>query len=331
MNQQQLQDLAAAVGNALGVHLPQGGAPSHRKVDRLSEATTQEWLTWKDHFLMVSQICDWNDLRKRRELYAAMQGLAAQATRDIPVVDPVPAPAGHVPLTFEAVLAAYESRLCTTAASDTARSEFLTAKQMPDETILAWHGRVRSLFIRAAPAGHQPDLTDVLQARELRERFVLGLLNREVKRQVLERRSNDFNAMLQIAGEAEATLLLLEKEDTEARRRNKTISQVNGGERDHRGLTCYRCRQKGHIAKFCDQPKVEQIGNGKKKAGGAGSKGKGGTDKRKNDKKPNGNKNQKEKSLSAILGEGASTGGAAPAESAASAIGIPSDEDDEEN
>jgi len=197
---------------------------------------------------MLATIGGWDDLRKRRELYAAMAGAAAKAVADLPVEDPMPPPAGWIPLTFEAVLASYEGRFVTTAASDTARAEFSTARQMPSETILEWHGRLRDLFQRAYPTG---EVDQGASGQLLRDRFVQGLDNTSVREYTLDQRPANYVGCLEAAQNKSATLLILN--GNKAGRAAHSIGAVSAdNSRPPRNQSCFFCQELGHFARECE-------------------------------------------------------------------------------
>ncbi len=281
--------LADALAEAMARNPPAGGqgqvAEKTRKVDKLSDNSATAWLIWKEGFEMIRKTANWTGLRARRELFIAMEGDAASATRGIAVEDP-PADAqgpGYVPLTLEAVLRTYESRFCTAAASDMARAEFLALKQKEGESIVNYHARGRSLWERAAPPGHRLREDDPIEGRELRERFTHGLTSRDIKKSVLEKKCGTYSELLVAATDAEAIMKTLEKDDVDRRRNRSGINKMSPGGRDYSNLRCWTCDRMGHISPHCPQKgndrgsvdKIEKRGDkGRgplKKEGGAGA------------------------------------------------------------
>ncbi len=70
------------------------------------------------------------------------------------------------------------------------------ARQTEDETILAWHARLRSLFQRAHPA---LDATGLKANVDLRDQFVLGMLDQDVVSKVWHQRPGSYGEALTMA------------------------------------------------------------------------------------------------------------------------------------
>jgi hypothetical protein len=221
-----------------------GGAG--RKLSSLESVNGSDWRVWRNHFTTVAQINDWNDLRQRRELRAAMQIEAARLTADINVE--------AQGLTIADVLNAYQERFLPAAAGQVARVEFHAAKQLPDETVLQFHGRCRELFMRSYPEVNAPDDSVLLI-----QTFSLGLADDEISRYVLDRAPATFT---------EASNLAQTKAATEAALRFKRgqkgpfVGQMGKTENRHANLQCYSCGLKGHIKRNCRKTKGGKKGRG---------------------------------------------------------------------
>jgi hypothetical protein len=283
-----------AVGAAIAAQLPAAvaliapaaappaaapAAPPHRdgrKLTAFSEANSPaEWTTWRAKFEMVASIQAWEDLRQRQELFAAMSGSAAKAVSDLPVIDPDPLPVhappllAYVPLTYKLVVASYEARFMTTAASDLARTEFQTCQQVPEETLLEWHGRVRDLFLQAYP-GQDPNVVGV-GSQLLIDRWVRGLDSDEIREGVLKERPTNFVKCLELAQNKLALLAMLaDMGSTSNKKKAASIHFINyrgpnGGKKgsgtDNRnnsnnssnreGKSCFLCEKTGHFQHEC--------------------------------------------------------------------------------
>ena len=238
--------LGAALGQALAAHGGHGGQ-GNKRVPLLEGTDPDEWKDWVRRFEMVATIAGWNDLRKRRELYAAMTGTAAKAVHDIPVEDPAGGPVGGAAaLTYAVVKANYESRFLTAAASDQARADFQTATQLTDESLLTWHGRCRELFMRAFPTA---DVNAGATGQMLRDRFIGGLDQRTIKEFLWDRRPDNYADCLTSAQTKEATIRLMDegsKKKTGLHAVGKFTEKMNFS-----GSTCYFCSEAGHVIKRC--------------------------------------------------------------------------------
>lgn len=238
--------LGLALGNALVNAMPVGQG---KKVPSLETVDPDDWTEWRRRFQMIASIAAWNDLRKRRELYAAMKGPAAKAVSDIAVEDPPgDLPAGAVALDYAAVIAAYEARFLTAAASDQARADFQVAVQHPEETLLCWHGRCRELFIRAFPGA---DTQVGATGQMLRDRFTMGLEVRSIKEFLWDRRPDTYELCLTTAQTKEATLRLME----EGGRKKAAVHAVghSSGRSSSWSSKCFFCSEEGHQQRSCPQ------------------------------------------------------------------------------
>lgn len=235
-----------------------------KKLTPLTKASDDEWRTWKENFLIVAEINRWNDLRKRQEAAAAMEGSAKRAVADIKH------DANN--LNIEDLLDAYEKRFVTQASSDLARVTFIRATQDHDETVLAWHSRVRDSFVRAYPN------ETVDTSRTLIDRFTLGLKNGKLAEFVWDKRPATFSEALNAANDKVASLAVLASRQSGSFGPNQQlpggirIKQEPGihalnGFNSHNNprpfdrfdqyaypdVTCYRCQKQGHFAKECRQ------------------------------------------------------------------------------
>jgi len=170
----------------------------HRRIPPFGEADDpRAWLIWKRRFHAIAAVHGWTDEQRRRELFIGMTGDAAAAVCDID--------SSHY-LTFEDELAEYDRRFLTTAASDAARAEFGAARQLPGESVLTWHGRLRDLYLNAYP---QARIDVGTGGQILIERFVLGLESTPVKEFVLSFRPSTYAGALATANQKVAALQML--------------------------------------------------------------------------------------------------------------------------
>ncbi len=273
----------AALGHAIGVAVagalpPAPGAPpgapgpaapagpaggAVRKIPTYTEAEDPaEWTVWRRRFETICEIMAWPQERRVRELSAAMGGQAARAVADIPT-------AGR---NYDAVVADYEARFITPAASELARSEFNAARQEPGESILEWHARIRSLFLRAYP-GQAADGVGAAGI-PLRERFIKGLESDVIKEYVWDHRPADYAACLASAQNKMATLTMMadatggttkKKKDAagsvsfisgaakgkNAGQGGRASGASSGGAAGGLSTSCFLCQEKGHFLRDC--------------------------------------------------------------------------------
>ena len=150
--------------------------------------------------MLSAAINGWNDHRQRQEAAAAIEGPAAQIVTDI---DPEDA------ADIGEYLDECQGRYITGAATDMARISFSTAEQHAEETILAWHARCRALFIIS-----RPQEADVENNRDLLDRFIIGLLNRQVATKTWERRPDTYAEALNDSTNAAAGILIFANRPT---------------------------------------------------------------------------------------------------------------------
>lgn len=162
--------------------------------------TSSEWLTFKDHFRIIATTRGWNALRAKRELKASVQQSAADLVADIVIVnDPLVQD-------LDDLITAYENRFCPAANSDMARATFMKMQQTIEESIIAWHSRLRSVFIRAYPNAeiqHDPHLIN---------RFIMGLSDNKVKAHTYYTRPQTFADALNEASNNAAAVQVLKQD-----------------------------------------------------------------------------------------------------------------------
>ena len=175
------------------------------------------------------------------ELYTALDGEAPKAVQDLDIGS----------MTFWELLQAYDERFVTRSGSDLAEAEFYAAKQLPDESILAWHARARELFLRAYP-GH---ITEGELGRHLRKVFIFGLSSRRITEFVWDSRPQSYTACLDLAQDKHATVAMLQQQRKESSgihnlqtpqtRNPSAVSPTLG--------PCHGCGQMGHLIRDCPQ------------------------------------------------------------------------------
>jgi len=165
-----------------------------KKLSILTSTKDIEWKTWRLNFHIVSRINGWNDLRSRREAASALEGAAKRAVSDI----------DHETIgDIQGLLDAYEERFVTQASSDLTRVTFMRSAQEHDESILAWHTRVRDYFLQAYP--HTLTHTN----RTLIDQFILGLQDIKIIEYVWDFKPATFSEALRAANNKAASIAVV--------------------------------------------------------------------------------------------------------------------------
>jgi hypothetical protein len=234
-----------AAGGAPPVHA--GGAPGGaqpkppRPFDQKFEAKeSDDWLTFRGLFENYVLTQGFDDLTAKRILKGSMRGVAYLAISQIDHErrgTDLPDMLGH-----------YERKFLPPAASAMAQAKFDSAVQQPKETILQWHGRLYSLWMRAYPM--------LLMNHELPiRRFAAGLRKTRIRDQVLRARPGDFDAALEAAHAEQSIVdsghLLLGQFPSQTGQGGGAepmeIGAIDGNTK------CFSCHKMGHIARECPQ------------------------------------------------------------------------------
>lgn len=200
LNQDQWNDLIGQFGNlAANVNNPAPAAAAaaaggRKKLSTFSSGLPADWRVWRRNFRTIAEINGWDDLRQRREAYAAMEGDAARAVSDIQIA--------AQNQTIDQLLTSYEGRFVPEADGDLARADFLAARQRADETIIVWHTRLRELYMRAFP-NQNPNAS-----MQLRNHFAYHLLDPVIKMYVMDQRPATYADCLEVAQNKHANQLI---------------------------------------------------------------------------------------------------------------------------
>jgi hypothetical protein len=269
MDADQLDALVAAIG------APRPDVGGGRKLPAYTSGNPTDWLEWRMTFNNIATLKAWDDARKITNIRASVQGYAVTCISGVeygpwvavvavvggPGVAAVAGVVARGALTSEEILDAYEAKFVTSSNSKYARQEFLDAVQNPDEALVMWHTRLSMLYRRSEPNA------DMENARELREHFIRGLLNRRVKEQVMDFDPPSMSDALRLATNKAATIAVLKKEDDMRRDGRKKgtpaglfavgVAETNQEEGSAIGAMdrrCYNCNQVGHLQRNCSQP-----------------------------------------------------------------------------
>ena len=253
LNEDQFNQLLGRIGGGAG-----------RKLPPFSSGDSNAWLEWRLTFNNVADLNNWNDDMCRRQLKAAMEGYAAAAVASIEIPDDA---------TRRAALNLYEAKFVTPAASAAARQQFLTAKQREDESLTAWHTRLAALYRRSDPNG------DHEQARELKERFIMGIAHPVVRERTYDANPDTMAACLTVASDKFATIAAVgadRQSHALAHRMGINNLQSGGGgnweakRTTSAVLKCYICNSAEHLKRDCPKNAGPK---GKKKAAASTQRG----------------------------------------------------------
>ena len=202
-----------------------------------------KWTTFRRQFETASIISGWKDSLAVQKLTLSVKEEAAQATEHISL---------PLSITLEGALDKYEAIFITPSGQDMAEMEFEQSKRKSDETLLAWHTRLRSLFIRAYPD------EDYNSARKLKNHFVLSLRDRALSMTLkispefktityavlLTRAQEIYAGMQSVKTSALPSLNAIFPESDE----QSGINALNTGEA---AVKCHFCSNVGHIIRNC--------------------------------------------------------------------------------
>lgn len=259
---------------------------------KLSDTTPENWITFKDNFLTTAALNEWTDSRAKLKLKAALRDDAAKAVQHISI------PEGW---SLDRLLLAYEEVFIHPAGVDLAQAELERAKKKSGETLLAFHTRLRYLFIRAYPR-EQPE-----HSKRLKDLFSTQLgslaMSKELRTSPSYRaetytglltRAQDIEAAFQTLQEAykghrgvHALLLQDEPETTDSEGIHALGNAGNSRANDRRSRAggpprCHACDSEDHLLRQCPLGKKvldavksapHKFGLAKKKPGPRNSKG----------------------------------------------------------
>lgn len=215
----------------------------YKKPSVFSTGDGAEWRTWRRNFMTIQVMQAWEDQRARREAASAMEGNAARVVQDIPV------DGDNNALGIAAFLDLYEARFLPAAAGQLSRVDFRVATQQPDETILAWHTRLREVFTRAFPQGNAHN------DQHLIEKFVLGMADANVVSYTYDHHPETYGAALVHAQNKAATQAVIAGRSSagiqslSAATSAKATNAIGGQQGGPDG--CWYCGDKSHVRKDC--------------------------------------------------------------------------------
>ena len=172
---------------------PQNVFQAGVKFQPLVETSPRAWTEWRNSFEITAGLSAFNDNQQKAIARQLIRGKAAQLIEDLQ-------PQQHE--TIDAYLGRCQARFITPAAGQAARAEFMNAVQRADESLEAYHGRLRSVYMRAYPQNN-PE-----QSPDLRERYARGLLDMNIAIKVMDNMPETYAETLGHAQRLTQTALL---------------------------------------------------------------------------------------------------------------------------
>ena len=258
----------------------------HRIKIRDFDGKTEDWMTWKKHFLSAVANNGLTTQEKIRQLHCSLSAKASLFVSDINIED------GWINGTFEAYLAKVEERFNPLAKKIQAQAIYSAAKQTANESLEVWHNTVRALHLAAYPETHHFAHGEV----EMTRKFVQGLYNDSIRLDILKMQPTTIAAALTaganmisfkmqeelmrtgtLSTSAQGTAKrilgdgspedfgmgsMVREPGREAAPREESMAAMQFQRRrdgkSKKDDVCYNCDKKGHHAKECRAPKKER-------------------------------------------------------------------------
>lgn len=238
------QGLAAAASAA------NAAKPTTKEKDTLSlsDLDVNKWYVFREHFETCVKVNSWDDNRAKDMLYLAMRDSAQTAVH-------------HLQLsTFKTIsdaLDAYAKVFVNPASLELHLSNFEASARLPNEDLLVWHTRCRTLFRRAYP---DVDLADLETDKRLKKHFCLRIRDRALSQalygsesyakwtytECCTRAQNLYGtAVACMASYGKGVNHLANPEDVPS----TSISALQQTQRS--SLRCFYCNNPGHVVKEC--------------------------------------------------------------------------------
>ncbi len=205
------------------------------RAPELDAVDFSKWRTWKERFLATVEINGWSHARARREMAVCITGEARDLISSVNLMG-----AMQINQDFRPVLQDIENLIIPSSDSDMTQAQLVSAKQEPNEDILKWRSRIRTLWMRAHPTQTVAESKD---SRDLIDLFLKGLARESTKTQTWAFLPRTLTAAAQRAQNIEAGAHIF---GTINNGSSPSISALQDRKR-----TCLACEKPGHILKDC--------------------------------------------------------------------------------
>ena len=239
-------------------------APRPREVPppTLAEVDGIKFTTFSRQFKRVAELNQWSERRAILMLQTSMQDAAARAVDHI-IFDEASS--------LTDAIKDYTTVFVNPASAQLHKSKFRDSCRHPGEDLIVWHTRVRELFMRAFPT-----ITDLETNDDLKEKFVLGLRNRQLSHSLLSAEnfpSTSFSQLLTRSQNLQGSLLQCQKSYSDVSAISGKPANVNAmgpaSGKKSTTVVCYYCGRQGHVVNEC-RTKVRDQQQGKTSTFGRG-------------------------------------------------------------
>ena len=231
--------------------------PSRKmKCPELNSTSPNDWREFKESFRVFLKEGPAMSVQSQKNwLYRATSGMARRTIASI----------NHDEiLDIEELIRRYEKRFIPEAGTTFARKEFNDARQLPDESILEFHGRLRGLFMDA-----YPDTTNTERSGQLIESFAEKLIGDELTQAILDNNPTNYSDALTAAQRLSATRRAAQA--TKAKDNPRLLAATTHAEPGAGAAPCGWCGRRNHQIYDCWQMMAVRDRERNRRARGHGS------------------------------------------------------------